>query len=202
MAPGQDEDRRPRVDEEELIREERQDEVEFAGRHGPHRVDLYVALGGLHVVHLGKAFRLQEFFGRDVLWGDTGAGDGDQPESGRLRRRLRSHWPGRQAKQPRRPGQGQPAQEAAPRPAFHRLNTHGDLLSCADAMPEGAWGRVEWSRAAVSTPIADGPADVRWRGPGRSVSCRMGVKEVGPVPFSVKVGCGIICVTSPEGRHR
>jgi hypothetical protein len=39
-------------------------------------------------------------------------------------------------------------------------------------------------------------------GSGQSAEFPTGVKEVESVPFSMNVGCDIIGVASPEGRHR
>ena len=80
VASGQDDDRGPRLDQPQLTRDERHDDVELTR---PDRA-LFEA-----VVHVGEAFRLQEQeFGGNVLRRDAGAADSDQPQSRRLGRRL------------------------------------------------------------------------------------------------------------------
>ena len=60
------------------------------------------------------------------------------PEPGGLGGRLRPNPPGRQAEQPRRPRQRQPAQEASSRPAVSLLGTHGNRLSLTAIVRKGA----------------------------------------------------------------
>ncbi len=90
MDSRQDDDGVPRLQAEEERRGEMQAEVGFAGGEGRRDV------GGpllLDVLHLGEPLAAQQLFGH-ILGGLTDAGNLDQPEPRRLRRRLRGDRPG------------------------------------------------------------------------------------------------------------
>jgi hypothetical protein len=124
----------PRFHAQEKWRAEKLGEVDLAGSE---RWPLFSVCRLRDVLHLGESLPVQEFFGH-ILSGHTDGGIPDQPDPRRLRRRLRSHRPGRQAQDPDGSCQGQPTQKAAPRPPCGVLGTHRNLLLCAEAMLEWA----------------------------------------------------------------
>jgi hypothetical protein len=127
----------------------------------------------LIILHLGEPLAPQQLL-RDVVRRQTNAWDADQTDPGYLGGRLCRDWPGMQAEEPRRPRQGQPAQEASPRPVFSLLETHRDLLSRSDRAQRDVSASVEGLERGVNH-------HARCRTPAvltRSASFRTGVKEV------------------------
>ena len=90
----------------------------------------------LDVLDVGESLSLQQLAG-DVLRGLTHAGDLDQPECRRLRRRLGSDRFGSESVEPRHARQGHPTHELAPAQALSVA--HEDLLPKHETRSHREW---------------------------------------------------------------
>jgi len=98
-------------------------DVGLPGGEGLRGLD---ASGGLKVLDVGEPLAVQEIL-RYVLRGDADAGDLDQFDLRRLRRRLRSDGVGARSDKPRRHRHRQPTHELPSAPALRTSGAPGNL---------------------------------------------------------------------------